>query len=274
MNYQVNYTFYTSAVNNGIHSLSPSRVLNRIVTTRTSANRHVSGVIVVNVNRPLSGCSGIVEFLQLIGYRSKLGVNCHRVSLSAYKLTSGVSTLTERDFPVALSVSLRTCSSRIQDDVVPMGGGCNVSHLLRSYGGCCGAAKHHVSFRCALVSNGGSSHRNTLTLTGLLGDELHAEISAVPVRMGLVPMGPISRANFSDSGEHIIRTFTTALRDGNVHTAMHHALNTSVGTSYKRLHQRSTGWGGSPRRSTGLATSPGKGPFVPCPTVSQESVTK
>lgn len=83
----------------------------------------VSGVILVNVNRPLSGCSGIVLFVRGIGGRGNLGVSVQGVALSAYNIIPHVCSLVGRGLRVALAVSLRTPGSAVHDGAVPMGSG-------------------------------------------------------------------------------------------------------------------------------------------------------
>ncbi len=123
INYQVKYDFYTSNVSNLCEGLAPSRVLTRVAGTRRSGGVEVSGVIVVNVNRPLSGFRGSIGFLVLISGSGKLGVKLHRVSLSASNMIDGVGRLGGCGLPVALSVSLRTPDSTVEDNVVGVGGG-------------------------------------------------------------------------------------------------------------------------------------------------------
>ncbi len=119
--YHVKYAFYTAKVNNLIHSLATTRVVTRVRAARGSTNVHMSSIILVKVNRPLSGCSRIIHFLHVLNRRNNIRVNVQRVSLSAYNLIPNVRHLTGRRVPLALSVSLRTPGSAVHSHAVPIG---------------------------------------------------------------------------------------------------------------------------------------------------------
>ncbi len=101
---------------------------------------------------------------------------------------------------------------------------------MRAYHRCVRTANEQVSFRCTVVSNIGSDSTYTRRLTKQLGKVLY--------RIGLVPIGTITNeSRRHDSGRHV-QSFVSVLRGENVPIAIEHALNSSVGTSYNRLHQR------------------------------------
>ncbi len=229
MNYGVNYEFYTSAVTNFGEGLFTDRVLSRLCRARQRANERISDVILVKVNRPLSGFSGIIGFLRVLSDRGNAGVDLHRISLSAYKLITEVCSLYRLSLNLALSVSLRTAGSTGEDRLVPIGGECRVSRLVATYHRCFSGANEHVSFRCTLVSNRGSAFRSTGTLGRLLRN--------VPTRIGVVPMGGVTRHS-CHSSESDTRGFYGGLASVNIGTAAEDTLNSSVATTYNRLHDR------------------------------------
>lgn len=227
INYEVKYTFYTSAVKNLIEGLSPSRVLKRVCRVRGVDNREISGMIVVKANRPVSGCSGFLGFVRLLASRRKLGVDREGIAMSAYKVIPGVGRLTGRRLRVALTLSLRNSGRRGQEGLVPITGGCSVARMLTTYSRCFGRANQEIDFRCDLIRNIGSASRSTRRLVRLLGRGGY--------RVGLVPIGPMGRHSFIHPDQGDTLGFGGGLRGDKVGIAVEERVNSSVSKTYNRL---------------------------------------
>jgi 23S rRNA (adenine2503-C2)-methyltransferase len=210
--------------------LTVGEIVEQVVVAARDArqmNRRLANVVFMGMGEPMANEAAVWGAVERL--HGAIGLSARHITISTVGLIPGIRTLSMRDLPVNLAVSLHAANDTLRDDLVPINKRYPLDDLMAACAGYLEAKGRRLSFEWALIAGVNDRDSDAQELARL------CRRFRLPAHVNLIPLNPTPGYPTVGSSKSRVAAFHQLLVDLGVNATVRRNRGTDIDAACGQL---------------------------------------
>ncbi len=221
--------FCASTLNGRIRDLTPSEMLDQVLSIRDDTGEQISNIVLMGMGEPLDNYENVLKFLRIVNCSEGINIGMRHISLSTCGLVDKIYKLLEENLQLTLSVSLHASNNETRREIMPIANKWSMDELLKAckiYGDKTG---RRISFEYTVIEGVNDKKEDAAQLAKCL--------KGILCHVNLIPVNPVKERNFKPGNKENIIFFCKLLKNYGICATIRRTLGEDINASCGQLRQ-------------------------------------
>ncbi|MCE9623506.1 MAG: 23S rRNA (adenine(2503)-C(2))-methyltransferase RlmN [Actinomycetia bacterium] len=229
--------------------LTVGEIVEQVVVAARDARtmgRRLANVVYMGMGEPMANLPAVWESVERL--HGAIGLSARHITVSTVGIVPGIRTLTEKQLPVNLAVSLHAANDELRDELVPINKRYPLDELMEACAAYLEAKGRRLSFEWALIAGVNDRVQDATELAKL------CRRFRLPAHVNLIPLNPTPGYPTVGSAAAAVARFHRSLVDLGVNATIRRNRGTDIDAACGQLAA------GQPVVTTSVVLSSGRAP--------------
>ena len=210
--------------------LSVGEIVEQVVVAARDAhsmNRRLANVVYMGMGEPMANLPAVWESVERL--HGAIGLSARHITISTVGIVPGIRTLTEKQLPVNLAVSLHAANDELRNELVPINKRYPLHDLMDACASYLEAKGRRLSFEWALIAGVNDRSQDAAELAKL------CRHFRLPAHVNLIPLNPTPGYPTVGSTAAAVARFHRSLVDLGVNATVRRNRGTDIDAACGQL---------------------------------------
>ena len=210
--------------------LSVGEIVEQVVVAARDAramDRRLANVVYMGMGEPMANLPAVWESVERL--HGAIGLSARHITVSTVGIVPGIRTLTEKQLPVNLAVSLHAANDELRDELVPINKRYPLHDLMEACAAYLEAKGRRLSFEWALIAGVNDRAQDAAELAKL------CRHFRLPAHVNLIPLNPTPGYPTVGSTAAAVARFHRSLVDLGVNATVRRNRGTDIDAACGQL---------------------------------------
>ena len=211
-------------------NLSAAEIMAQVLLVKKrllQQGRELKNIVLMGSGEPLDNYEAVVEFLEAVQDRERLGVSLRHLTLSTAGLAPKILRLAELGRPLNLAVSLNAPNNALRDRLMPVNRAYPLEQLLPACEAYARKTGRRVTYEYILLRQINDRAEDAVQLAALLKNRL--------AHVNLIPFNTVHELDFKPSPPHVIDEFARILQKKKINVTVRRRLGADIDAACGQL---------------------------------------
>ena len=210
--------------------LTVGEIVEQVVVAARDARamgRRLANVVYMGMGEPMANLPAVWESVERL--HGAIGLSARHITVSTVGIIPGIRTLTEKQLPVNLAVSLHAANDTLRDELVPINKRYPLQDLIEACAAYLEVKGRRLSFEWALIAGVNDRQQDATELAKLCRQ------FRLPAHVNLIPLNPTPGYPTVGSSAGAVASFHRALVDLGVNATVRRNRGTDIDAACGQL---------------------------------------
>jgi 23S rRNA (adenine2503-C2)-methyltransferase len=214
--------------------LSPSEILNQILSVKETLNRKssITNVVLMGMGEPLANYQSTVQAIEIMTDPDAFKFSARRVTLSTIGLLPELGRLAKEKISFRLAISLNASDDQTRSDLMPVNRRYPLAKLLEACRTFPLRPRVRITFEYVMLEGVNDSPQDAKRLLGLL--------RGIPSKVNLIPLNEAPGIPFKRPSDERIRAFQERLMQGGATAIVRTSKGADISAACGQLQGKSS----------------------------------
>lgn len=222
--------FCASTLNGRIRDLTPSEMLDQVLTIRDDMGEQISNIVLMGMGEPLDNYDNVIKFLRIVNCSDGINIGMRHISLSTCGLVDKIYKLLDEDLQLTLSISLHASNNETRREIMPVANKWSMDELLNACRVYSEKTGRRISFEYTVIEGVNDRKEDAI--------ELAKSLKGMLCHVNLIPVNPVKERNFRPGNKENIIFFCKLLKNLGICATIRRTLGEDINASCGQLRQK------------------------------------
>ena len=222
--------FCASGLPGFIRNLSAAEIMAQVLLVKNrllQRGQELNNFVLMGSGEPLDNYEAVVEFLEAVQDRERLGMSLRHVTLSTAGLAPKILSLAGLGRPLNLAISLNAPNNALRDRLMPVNRAYPLEQLLPACDEYAKKTGRRVTYEYILLQNLNDQAEHAMELAELLTKRL--------AHVNLIPFNAVEELGFKPSPRNMVNDFAAILKKKMINVTVRRRLGADIAAACGQL---------------------------------------